>query len=180
MKKQRTGQKTGKNPPKKLFFSSPSDQLAEFGQIYKYQKYKSVELGDQLVVNAQYPTKITSIFYGLATQRLNFKKKLMRNSHFSRPAETGPYMLILHASASPCRKVRAKNIWYWYVCTKTTLHLLFFIPFPDFSLWPGLLHLTTSRVFAAFGSWTSVHVGPEWYRLTCCDPGVWGGLKSWT
>ena len=32
VKKQRTGQKTGKNPPKKGVFSSPSDQLAEFGQ----------------------------------------------------------------------------------------------------------------------------------------------------
>ena len=31
VKKQETGQKTGKNPPKKVFFISPSDQLAEFG-----------------------------------------------------------------------------------------------------------------------------------------------------
>ena len=30
VKKQRTGQKTGKNPKKKGVFSSPSDQLAEF------------------------------------------------------------------------------------------------------------------------------------------------------
>ena len=32
VKKQRTGQKTGKNPPKKVVFSSLSDQLAEFEQ----------------------------------------------------------------------------------------------------------------------------------------------------
>ena len=30
VKKQETGQKTGKNPPKRGGFSSPSDQLAEF------------------------------------------------------------------------------------------------------------------------------------------------------
>ena len=32
VKKQRTGQKTGKNPPKKVVFSSLFDQLAEFEQ----------------------------------------------------------------------------------------------------------------------------------------------------
>ena len=34
VKKQKTGRKTNKNPPKKVFFSSPSDQLAEFGWIW--------------------------------------------------------------------------------------------------------------------------------------------------
>ena len=35
-----------------------------------------------------------SIFYGLATRRLYFLKKVTRNSHFSRPAETDPYVLL--------------------------------------------------------------------------------------
>ena len=35
VKKQRTGQKTGKKNPKKGFFSSPSDQLAEFFMLIK-------------------------------------------------------------------------------------------------------------------------------------------------
>ena len=69
--KQETGQKTGKNPPKKGLFISPSDQLswpswlflaagttdtkfrhstgvATANSTNKDQKYKSVELGDQL------------------------------------------------------------------------------------------------------------------------------------
>ena len=36
--------------------------------------------------------KINFILHGLATRRLSVKKKVTRNSHFSRPAETDPYM----------------------------------------------------------------------------------------
>ena len=44
VKKQETGQKTGKNPPKKGVFISPSDQLAEFGlkscQLFEPRRQK--------------------------------------------------------------------------------------------------------------------------------------------
>ena len=50
--------------------------------------------------------KINFILHGLATRKLSVKKKVTRNSHFSRPAETDPYSLATCSISFACPVTR--------------------------------------------------------------------------
>ena len=118
VKKQKTGQKTGKNSPKKVFFFSPPDQLAEFGQILTGQNpfeqilidqnlFKRILLNEYLCVGS---TTILQCVYQIFNE-LNLFKQILTGQNLFKRILTGSKSV----QTQPADRRGWKNHLFWRV-----------------------------------------------------------------